>query len=93
MLEKITRFDQKVKILCVLLSHESLSTKMHYTSIYIGVFYIGYFTGYSTEFSLCFTPCISMTKWNIQLKCGSKDRYLKALSKEYNIVTPIFELS
>ena len=27
MLEKITRFDQKVKILCVLLSHESLSKK------------------------------------------------------------------
>ena len=37
-LEKITRFDQKVKILCVLLSHELLSTKTHYISIYI--FYI-----------------------------------------------------
>ena len=37
-LEKITRIDQKVKILCVLLSHELLSTKIHYTSIYI--FYI-----------------------------------------------------
>ena len=53
----------------------------------------GYITGYLTEFSLCFTPCISMTKWNIQLKRGSKDRYLKELSKEYNIVTLIFELS
>ena len=53
---------------------------------------IGYFTGYLTEFSLCFTPCISMTKWNTQLKRGSKDRYLKELSKEYNIVTLIFEL-
>ena len=56
------------------------------------VYSIGYFTGYLTEFSLCFTPCISMTKWNIQLKRGSKDRYLKELSKEYNIVTLIFEL-
>ena len=37
-LEKITRIDQKVKILCVLLSHELLSTKIYYTSIYI--FYI-----------------------------------------------------
>ena len=37
-LEKITRIDQKVKILCVLLSHELLSTKINYTSIYI--FYI-----------------------------------------------------
>ena len=36
-LEKI-RIDQKVKILCVLLSHELLSTKINYTSIYI--FYI-----------------------------------------------------
>ena len=27
-LEKTTRFDQKAKILCVLLSHESLSTKI-----------------------------------------------------------------
>ena len=34
-LEKITRFDQKVKILCVLQSHELLSSKTHYTSIYI----------------------------------------------------------
>ena len=34
-----------------------------------------------------------MTKWNIQLKRGSKDRYLKELSKEYNIATLIFELS
>ena len=34
-LEKITRFDQKVKILCVLLSHELLCTKLYYTSIYI----------------------------------------------------------
>ena len=40
MLEKITRIDQKVKILCVLLSHELLSTKIYYTSIYI--FYILY---------------------------------------------------
>ena len=38
MLEKTTRIDQKVKILCVLLSHELLSTKTHYISIYI--FYI-----------------------------------------------------
>ena len=37
-LEKITRIDQKVKIHCVLLSHELLSTKIYYTSIYI--FYI-----------------------------------------------------
>ena len=37
-LEKITRIDQKVKILCVLLSHELLSTKIYYISIYI--FYI-----------------------------------------------------
>ena len=37
-LEKITRFDQKVKILCVLLSHELLSTKIYYTSI--NIFYI-----------------------------------------------------
>ena len=37
-LEKITRIDQKVKILCVLESHELLSTKIHYASIYI--FYI-----------------------------------------------------
>ena len=34
-LEKITRFHQKVKIHCVLLSHELLSTKIYYTSIYI----------------------------------------------------------
>ena len=38
-LEKITRFDQKVKILCVLLSHELLSTKLHYISIYIFYLY------------------------------------------------------
>ena len=38
MLEKITRIDQKVKTLCVLLSHELLSTKIYYISIYI--FYI-----------------------------------------------------
>ena len=38
MLEKIIRIDQKVKIHCVLLSHELLSTKLYYTSIYI--FYI-----------------------------------------------------
>ena len=37
-LEKITRIDQKVKIHCVLLSDELLSTKIYYTSIYI--FYI-----------------------------------------------------
>ena len=37
-LEKITRLDQKVKILCVLLSHELLCTTLYYTSIYI--FYI-----------------------------------------------------
>ena len=34
-LEKITRIDQKVKIHCVLLSHELLSTKIYYISIYI----------------------------------------------------------
>ena len=34
-LEKITRFDQKVKIVCVLLSHELLSTKIYYKSIHI----------------------------------------------------------
>ena len=33
-LEKITRFDKKIKIF-VLLSHEFLSTKIYYTSIYI----------------------------------------------------------
>ena len=38
MLEKIIRIDQKVKMHCVLLSHELLSTKLYYTSIYI--FYI-----------------------------------------------------
>ena len=38
-LEKITRFDlKKEKIHSVLLSHELLSTKLYYTSIYI--FYI-----------------------------------------------------
>ena len=37
-LEKITRFDQKLKIHCVLLSHQLLSKKIYYTSIYI--FYI-----------------------------------------------------
>ena len=35
MLEKITRNDQKAKIHCVLLSHELLSTKIYYKSIYI----------------------------------------------------------
>ena len=35
MIEKITRIDKKSKIHCVLLSHEILSTKIHYTSIYI----------------------------------------------------------
>ena len=35
MIEKITRFDQKAKIHCVLLSHELLSTKIYDTSIYI----------------------------------------------------------
>ena len=34
-LEKTTRIDQKVKIHCVLLSHDLLSTKIYYTSIYI----------------------------------------------------------
>ena len=34
-LEKRTRFDQKLKIHCVWLSHELLSTKIYYTSIYI----------------------------------------------------------
>ena len=34
-LEKITRFYQKAIILCVLQSHELLSTKIYYTSIYI----------------------------------------------------------
>ena len=43
MLEKITRIDQKGKIHCVLLSHELLSTKINYTSIYI--FYILFITG------------------------------------------------
>ena len=38
MLEKIIRIDQKVKMHCVLLSHELLSTKLYYMSIYI--FYI-----------------------------------------------------
>ena len=28
--EKITRFDQKVQNLCILLSHELLSTKIHF---------------------------------------------------------------
>ena len=37
-LENTTRIDQKVKILCVLLSHELLCTKIYFTSIYI--FYI-----------------------------------------------------
>ena len=37
-IEKITRIDKKTKIHCVLLSHELLSTKIHYTSIY--TFYI-----------------------------------------------------
>ena len=40
MLEKITRIDQKVKILCVLLSHELLSKKIIRHTIYI--FYISY---------------------------------------------------
>ena len=35
MIEQITRFDQKAKIHCVLLSHELLSTKIYYKSIYI----------------------------------------------------------
>ena len=35
MIEKITRFDQKFKILCVLQSHKWLSTKLRYTSTYI----------------------------------------------------------
>ena len=35
---KITRIDQKDQTHCVLLSHEILSTKIYYTSIYI--FYI-----------------------------------------------------
>ena len=39
-LEKITRINQKGKMHCVLLSHELLSTKIYYTSIYI--FYILY---------------------------------------------------
>ena len=34
-LEKITRHDERDKIYCVLLSHELLSTKIYYTSIYI----------------------------------------------------------
>ena len=34
-LEKITRIDKKVKIHCVLISHELLSKKIYYTSIYI----------------------------------------------------------
>ena len=33
-LEKITRIDKNTKIHCVLLSHELLSTKLYYTSIY-----------------------------------------------------------
>ena len=40
MLEKITRIDQKAKILCVLLSHELLSTKIYYKSIYIFLYMI-----------------------------------------------------
>ena len=47
-LEKITRIDQKVKIHCVLLSHELLSTKLYYTSIYI--FYILFI---SKQFQKC----------------------------------------
>ena len=39
-LEKITRNDQKVKIHCVLLSHELLSTKIYYTSISIYILVI-----------------------------------------------------
>ena len=34
-IEKITRIDYNVKILSVLLSHELLSTKIYYISIYI----------------------------------------------------------
>ena len=37
-LEKITRIDKKIKIHCVLLSHELLSTEIYYSSIFI--FYI-----------------------------------------------------
>ena len=45
MLEKITRFDQKIKIHCVLLSHELLSTKIyrsttHQFTYFIGVYYL-----------------------------------------------------
>ena len=39
-LEKITRFDKNVKIHCVLLSYGLLSTKIHYTSIYIFIYYL-----------------------------------------------------
>ena len=34
-LEKIRQFYHKAKILCLLKSHELLSTKIYYTSIYI----------------------------------------------------------
>ena len=47
-LEKITRIDQKVKIHCILLSHELLSTKIYYTSIYI--FYLLFI---SRQFQKC----------------------------------------
>ena len=42
MLEKTTRIDQKVKFLCVLLSHELLSTKI-ILHINIHILYIIYF--------------------------------------------------
>ena len=37
-LERITRIYEKVKIICVLYSHELLCTKIYYTSIFI--FYV-----------------------------------------------------
>ena len=48
MLEKITRIDQKDKIHCVLLSHELLSTKIYYASIYIS-----YILFISRQFQKC----------------------------------------
>ena len=75
-------------------SHKRASlTITHNNQTTYQTIHFGYLTGYLTEFSLCFTPCISMTKWNIQLKRESKDRYLKELSKEYNIVTLILSYS
>ena len=40
MLEKIRRIDQKVKILCVLLSHELLCTKLYYNQFMYFIYYL-----------------------------------------------------